>query len=82
MKKTQLIVHPNSMAARKWGRTTWTSYLADSARVPGAGRVARDEAELRLFRIAAAAARRGDHERASRLRASAMRRRQTSLHCG
>jgi len=45
---TEFRVHPNSMAARKWGRTTWTSssttIFARAASARRAGDVARADA--------------------------------------
>jgi hypothetical protein len=75
------LVHPNSMAARKWRRTSWRSTLDAADRAPGASLVAGD-AQRDIFRRAAAAARRGDTATASSLRAAAMRASQTSIHCG
>jgi len=72
--------HPNSTAARKWGRTEWTSYLPARAR-PARGQRARLEDARTLFVLAAHAAANGERERAAALRAKAARLSAKSFHC-
>ena len=81
-----IAVHPNSTAARKWRRSSWTTTLSASELAPTTARpksprhAAVNPVEL-LFVRAAAAKRRGQHERANALRAAAMRLQATSFRC-
>jgi hypothetical protein len=45
LRRVELAVHPNSMAARKWRRQTWTSWRPEDATSQVGGAVASDAAQ-------------------------------------